>query len=243
MITLTAAADDLRFVVHTSPGEIVAAEVCSFNNVTCGEGAFASLSDRGYLHVQIRNIGYISAEYTVTVLSLSLDTVAITSRLGDKLQQRHIAVARAESFHRCSEHTTPSRISHSNDDSQSKSESDVLGHSSFLSRRLRSSQTGSLTPPLFREKSWTSKTSRSLWAKPNSMSYHRTQHLKMAMALAANPFPFHAPITVQIFSTCSASSCTSAGHGCPFWWQSLSPSSSQAGMPCVLSASTHVVFR
>ena len=72
VITLTAAADDLRFVVHTSPGEIVSAEVCSFNNVTCGEGAFASLSDRGYLHVQIRNIGYISAEYTVTVLSLTL---------------------------------------------------------------------------------------------------------------------------------------------------------------------------
>eukprot|EP00210_Caulerpa_lentillifera_P005322 g5085.t1 len=69
VVSLTASADHVQFVVHSSPGQILNAAVCAFNNASCG--AFESLSDRGYLHVEIQNTGYIASEYTITVANCS----------------------------------------------------------------------------------------------------------------------------------------------------------------------------
>ena len=41
-------------------------QVCQFNNATCG--TFQALSQRGYLNVNVQNIGTISADYQLTVL-------------------------------------------------------------------------------------------------------------------------------------------------------------------------------
>ena len=42
---------------------ILSAQVCTFNNVTCG--SFTALNQRGYLKVQVENTGYIAAAYSV----------------------------------------------------------------------------------------------------------------------------------------------------------------------------------
>ena len=42
-------------------------QVCQFNNATCG--TFQALTQRGYLNVNVQNIGTISADYQLTVLT------------------------------------------------------------------------------------------------------------------------------------------------------------------------------
>lgn len=82
LISITAAADDLKFIVHTSPGEIKKTEICTFNNASCG--SFVALTSRGYLHAQIKNTGYIPAEYTISVID-PFESRPRDVFLGDKL--------------------------------------------------------------------------------------------------------------------------------------------------------------
>ena len=82
VVTLTVNADSLAMVTNQSPGQVISATMCTFNNASCG--GFTALNQRGYLTVVLRNSGYIAAAYTVQVpgaqhawlLSLSLGTHA-----------------------------------------------------------------------------------------------------------------------------------------------------------------------
>ena len=66
VVTLTVNADSLALVTNQSPGQVISATMCTFNNATCG--GFTALNQRGYLTVVLRNSGYIAASYTVQVL-------------------------------------------------------------------------------------------------------------------------------------------------------------------------------
>ncbi|GMH43713.1 hypothetical protein BSKO_11635 [Bryopsis sp. KO-2023] len=73
IVTLSVQADSLRFVINASPGEILSAQVCKFANVTCG--GFEALTDVGYLTVEVKNTGYIQADYTATVSNCSVGVI------------------------------------------------------------------------------------------------------------------------------------------------------------------------
>ena len=65
VVTLTVDADSLTLVTNQSPGQIISATMCTFNNATCG--GFTALNQHGYLFVIVRNSGYIASSYTVQV--------------------------------------------------------------------------------------------------------------------------------------------------------------------------------
>lgn len=65
VVTLSVAADALRFIINASPGKILDAQVCRYANVTCG--GFEAMTDVGYLNIEVENVGYLDADYTVTV--------------------------------------------------------------------------------------------------------------------------------------------------------------------------------
>ena len=65
VVTLTVNADSLTLVTNQSPGQVISATMCTFNNATCG--GFTALNQRGYLTAVVRNSGYIAAAYTVEV--------------------------------------------------------------------------------------------------------------------------------------------------------------------------------
>ncbi|KAL4424812.1 hypothetical protein ABPG77_000852 [Micractinium sp. CCAP 211/92] len=67
LMTLTVAADDVQFVVSRSPASIENVQVCTFDGQFCG--GFESLATRGYLLVDVKNTGYVPADYTVTVVN------------------------------------------------------------------------------------------------------------------------------------------------------------------------------
>ena len=65
VVTLNVAADSLTLVTNESPGLVLSAVLCSFDNATCG--SFTALNQRGYVNVLFQNTGYIDASYTVEV--------------------------------------------------------------------------------------------------------------------------------------------------------------------------------
>ncbi|KAL4437103.1 hypothetical protein ABPG75_004242 [Micractinium tetrahymenae] len=67
LMTLTVAADSVQFVVSRSPAAIESVQVCTFDGKFCG--GFESLATRGYLLVDVKNTGYVAADFTVTVVN------------------------------------------------------------------------------------------------------------------------------------------------------------------------------
>lgn len=65
LLTLTVAADDVALVVNRCPAEIISIEVCTYDGKICG--GFEAMAARGYLRVEVRNSGYVSSDYTITV--------------------------------------------------------------------------------------------------------------------------------------------------------------------------------
>ncbi len=65
VVTLTVNADAVSFVNNVSPGRILSARVCQFNNATCG--SFQALTQRGYLTATLQNAGSVAATFIVSV--------------------------------------------------------------------------------------------------------------------------------------------------------------------------------
>ncbi|KAK9805195.1 hypothetical protein WJX72_005302 [[Myrmecia] bisecta] len=78
LLTLNVRADLLKMIVNTSPGKILSTQVCTFDNVTCG--GFVALTQRGYLHATVQNVGFIPAAYTVTVANCSAGIQSIVAQ-------------------------------------------------------------------------------------------------------------------------------------------------------------------
>ncbi|WIA16742.1 hypothetical protein OEZ85_013396 [Tetradesmus obliquus] len=71
LVQLEATADEMRFIVNTSPGKILGARVCQFAEVSCG--GFEASATRGFLHAFIANTGTLPAAYTLTVSNCSVN--------------------------------------------------------------------------------------------------------------------------------------------------------------------------
>ncbi|KAK9799370.1 hypothetical protein WJX73_004741 [Symbiochloris irregularis] len=69
VVTLNVAADSLTLVTNQSPGLVLSAVLCTFNNASCG--SFVALNQHGYVHVVFQNTGYIDASYTVELTNCS----------------------------------------------------------------------------------------------------------------------------------------------------------------------------
>lgn len=65
VVTLTVNANAVSFVNNVSPGRILSARVCQFNNATCG--SFQALTQRGYLTATLQNAGSVAATFIVSV--------------------------------------------------------------------------------------------------------------------------------------------------------------------------------
>lgn len=65
IVVMNMVADNLKFVVNQSPGNIVEAKVCTFNLHTCGSFEASTLD--GYIIITLRNTGALDAAYTVAV--------------------------------------------------------------------------------------------------------------------------------------------------------------------------------
>lgn len=80
VVTLTVNADAVTLVDNVSPGKIQSAQVCQFNNATCG--SFQALTQRGYLTATVQNAGSIAAAFIVSVRHASVSfrmTLRLTS--------------------------------------------------------------------------------------------------------------------------------------------------------------------
>jgi len=65
IVVLNMVADNLKFVINRSPGKIVEAKVCTFNQHSCGSFEASTLD--GYIIITLQNTGALDAAYTVTV--------------------------------------------------------------------------------------------------------------------------------------------------------------------------------
>lgn len=65
VVTLTINADSVTLVDNVSPGRILSAQVCQFNNASCG--SFQALTQRGYLTATLQNTGSLAASFTISV--------------------------------------------------------------------------------------------------------------------------------------------------------------------------------
>jgi hypothetical protein len=66
VVTLEVAADAVDLVVNRAPGKIMSAEVCTFDDASCG--GFQAIATRGYLRVALQNTGPVAAEFRVGAL-------------------------------------------------------------------------------------------------------------------------------------------------------------------------------
>ncbi|KAK9858858.1 hypothetical protein WJX84_008886 [Apatococcus fuscideae] len=84
LVTLSVKADNLTYVVNSSPGSILAGRVCAFANATCG--SFVAITQTGYLQVSVQNAGYIASSYTLealcstSVLAVPAQQVSLASK-------------------------------------------------------------------------------------------------------------------------------------------------------------------
>jgi hypothetical protein len=85
VVTLTVNADAVTLVDNVSPGKILSAQVCQFNNATCG--SFQALTQRGYLTATVQNAGSIAAAFIVSVRHASV-SFRMTLRLTSE-RERH----------------------------------------------------------------------------------------------------------------------------------------------------------
>lgn len=69
LLALSVAADDLQLVVNRSPAAIAGARVCTYDGAICG--GFQAMATQGYLEVEVRNSGFLPADYVVTVVNCS----------------------------------------------------------------------------------------------------------------------------------------------------------------------------
>lgn len=83
VVTLTVNADAVTLIDNVSPGKILSAQVCQFNNATCG--SFQALTQRGYLTATVQNAGSIAATFIVSVCTASL-CVHLTLRISGSLR-------------------------------------------------------------------------------------------------------------------------------------------------------------
>eukprot|EP00887_Chlorella_sp_A99_P005310 scaffold1.g5310.t1 len=72
LLTITVKADDVVLVTNRSP-----AVVCTYN-AACG--GFETLATSGYLHAEISNVGYIAADYTVSVVNCTAGVLPVLVR-------------------------------------------------------------------------------------------------------------------------------------------------------------------
>ena len=65
LVVISAQADSVKFITNVCPGLINSMQLCQFNGLTCG--GFEAGSSRGYIYINVSNLGYIPSSYTLTV--------------------------------------------------------------------------------------------------------------------------------------------------------------------------------
>ncbi|PRW58208.1 generative cell specific-1 [Chlorella sorokiniana] len=78
IVSLSVAADDVKFVVNNSPANITRAQVCTYGGTKCG--GFEAMTTQGYLYVDVRNTGYLAASYIISVTECTSGVMPVVAQ-------------------------------------------------------------------------------------------------------------------------------------------------------------------
>jgi hypothetical protein len=78
LVVLKASADNVSFIINSSPGLIVGSRICIFSGATCG--GFEAGAAQGFLWVNLTNTGSLQASFTLSFSNCSSNIRAVEAR-------------------------------------------------------------------------------------------------------------------------------------------------------------------